>query len=384
MTIKMGYYNFSDNSVNIKDVTDPEFIKAYQAWMSKPEGRQRGMGFDYKGKTYSSGAVYKNPIGGDNWSDIRSVSFSDDDGGILDQGLSAISDVLNSDVGKLATNIAASYYGGPLGVGALNLAQGNSLEDSAKAAAISYAAQQASSASDPNAVGGVTGPDNIDVGGGFNPGAGATAAELEAARLALEAPTNISGYDAAMVDLANAPPAFDGSQITPEQITSDIASTQPTPTGDNIDAGGGWSPATGATEAELAQARAAMASTGWTMSQALNAVRAGLLVNAITGDPLGLGGGQPEQTAPKGFDIVPIPSDWKSPTYTNTPVQNVSFEDLFPGVSLQGTQWARLQNQQPNMSFNDIFAAGQQQTPMGMPVNIQDIVGSILGQSAKS
>jgi hypothetical protein len=29
---------------------------------------------------------------------------------------------------------------------------------------------------DPNAVGGVTGPDNIDVGGGFNPAAGATAA----------------------------------------------------------------------------------------------------------------------------------------------------------------------------------------------------------------
>jgi hypothetical protein len=210
-------------------------------------------------------------------------------------------------------------------------------------------------ATDPNAVGGVTGPDNIDVGGGWSPATGATAAELEAARLALE-PT---------------------SQVTADQITSNIA-------GDNIDAGGGWSPATGATEAELAQARAAMASTGWTFNQALNAVRAGLLVNAITGDPLGLGGGQPEQAAPKGFDIVPVPTDWKSPTYASTPVQNVSFEDLFPGVSLQGTQWAGLQNAQPNMSFNDIFASGLQSTPMGMPVNINDIVGNIIGQSAKS
>jgi hypothetical protein len=232
-------------------------------------------------------------------------------------------------------------------------------------------------ATDPNAVGGVTGPDNIDVGGGWSPATGATAAELEAARLALQAPPELSGYDAAMADLANAQPAFDGSQVTADQITSNIA-------GDNIDAGGGWSPATGATEAELAQARAAMASTGWTMGQALDAVRAGLLVNAITGDPLGLGGGQPEQAAPKGFDIVPVPTDWKSPTYASTPVQNVSFEDLFPGVSLQGTQWAGLQNAQPNMSFNDIFASGLQSTPMGMPVNINDIVGNIIGQSAKS
>lgn len=85
-----------------------------------------------------------------------------------------------------------------------------------------------------------------------------------------------------------------------------------------------------------------------------------------------------------GFPIIPVPTDWKPPEYTNTPVKNVSFEDLFPGVSLQGMQWAGLQNQQPNMTFNDIFASGQQQTPMGMPVNIQDIVGSILGQSAKS
>jgi hypothetical protein len=215
---------------------------------------------------------------------------------------------------------------------------------------------------DANAVGGVTGPDNIDVGGGWSPASGATAAELEAARVALEQPS------------VETPPP------TAEQITNNIA-------GDNIDAGGGWSPASDATPAELEKARAAMAANpSITFKQALDGIRTGLFINSITGDPLGLaettsgnvGGGS------AGFDIVPIPAEWKSPTYTSTPVQSVTFEDLFPGVSLQGTQWAGLQNAQPNMSFNDIFASGLQSTPMGTPVNINDIVGAIIGQSAKS
>jgi hypothetical protein len=205
---------------------------------------------------------------------------------------------------------------------------------------------------DPNAVGGVTGPDNIDVGGGYNPA------------------TNAAGGATATA----------GSQVTADQITSEIA-------GDNIDAGGGWSPASDATPAELEKARAAMAANpSITFKQALDGIRTGLFINSITGDPLGLaetpsgnvGGGS------AGFDIVPIPAEWKSPTYTSTPVQSVTFEDLFPGVSLQGTQWAGLQNAQPNMSFNDIFASGLQSTPIGTPVNINDIVGAIIGQSAKS
>jgi hypothetical protein len=128
----------------------------------------------------------------------------------------------------------------------------------------------------------------------------------------------------------------------------------------------------------------AAAAQGMTFKQGLDAVRAGLLVNALTGDPLGLsdvGAGGGQTFAQSGFEQVPIPTDWKSPEYTNTPVQNVSFEDLFPGVSLQGTQW---QNLPQSQTFNELFAAGQQQTPMGMPVNINQIVGSILGQNAKS
>lgn len=121
--------------------------------------------------------------------------------------------------------------------------------------------------------------------------------------------------------------------------------------------------------------------SGVTLKGALDTARAGLLVNALTGDPLGLsdtgGGGA---SAPTGFAQVPIPEDWTSPTYTYSPVQNVTFEDLFPGVSLQGTQW---QNMPQAQTFNEMFASGRQ-TPMGSPVDINQIVGSILGQSATS
>jgi hypothetical protein len=207
-------------------------------------------------------------------------------------------------------------------------------------------------------VGGVTGPDNIDVGGGFNPAAvvapavvptaqaitsdiatqqvAQQTAEQEAARIAAEN----AAYDQAMQDLAN-------NYVSPQFATS-------------------------------------AAAQGLTFKQGLDAVRSGLLVNAITGDPLGLndvGGSEGNNFATQGFSQVPIPEDWKSPTYTYSPVQNVTFEDLFPGVSLQGTQW---QNMPQAQTFNEMFASGQQQTPMGSPVDINQIVGSILGQSATS
>ena len=207
-------------------------------------------------------------------------------------------------------------------------------------------------------VGSVYGPDNIDIGGGFNPAAVAApavaptaqsitsdiatqqvaqqTAEQEAARIAAEN----AAYDQAMQDLAK-------NYVSPQFATS-------------------------------------AAAQGLTFKQGLDAVRAGLLINAVTGDPLGLsdvGGSEGNNFANQGFAQVPIPEDWKSPTYTYSPVQNVTFEDLFPGVSLQGTQW---QNMPQAQTFNEMFASGQQQTPMGSPVDINQIVGSILGQSATS
>lgn len=128
------------------------------------------------------------------------------------------------------------------------------------------------------------------------------------------------------------------------------------------------------------QFAASAAAKGLTLKEGLDMARAGLLVNAITGDPLGLSdvtGSGANTFAQSGFAQVPIPEDWKSPEYTYTPVQNVSFEDLFPEVSLQGTQW---QNMPQAQTFNQLFAAGRQ-TPMGSPVDLNQIVGSILGQS---
>jgi hypothetical protein len=110
-----------------------------------------------------------------------------------------------------------------------------------------------------------------------------------------------------------------------------------------------------------------------------------LLVNSITGDPLGLGdsGGGSGSTGPTGFAQVPIPAEWKSPTYA-APSAPIDLSSIFSNQNmLGGTQWQGLPSQR-NVSFNDIFAAGQQQTPMGTPVDINQIVSAILGQNATS
>jgi len=221
---------------------------------------------------------------------------------------------------------------------------------------------------DPNAVGGVTGPDNIDVGGGFNPAAPTAEAITQA--IATPAAEQIAAENAAMQmtaeQFAAEQAASEAARIAAEnaaydQAMQDLAKNYVSP-----------------------QFATSAAAQGLTFKQALDATRAGLLINAITGDPLGLndvGGSAGNNFAESGFAQVPIPEDWKSPTYTYSPVQNVTFEDLFPGVSLQGTQW---QNMPQAQTFNEMFASGQQQTPMGSPVDINQIVGSILGQSATS
>ena len=220
-------------------------------------------------------------------------------------------------------------------------------------------------------VGGVTGPDNIDVGGGFNP---AGAAPITVDTITQQISTPASEQIAAEQAAAQA----SAQQFAAEQAAAEEASRIA---------------AENAAYDEAMQALAkdyvspqfatSAAAQGLTFKQALDATRAGLLINAVTGDPLGLsdvGGSAGNNFAESGFAQVPIPEDWKSPTYTYSPVQNVTFEDLFPSVSLQGTQW---QNMPQAQTFNEMFASGQQ-TPMGSPVDINQIVGSILGQSATS
>lgn len=211
--------------------------------------------------------------------------------------------------------VVAQTYGGPAAVAALKYKQTGELSDALEAGAKSYIVQQIATnvmAPDPNAVGGVTGPDNIDV-------------------------------------------------------------------------GGGWNPAAGATPAELTAARAAMVSNGLSFKDALNYVRGGLLINSLTGDPLGLGGdtGGGGGGGFTGFEQVPIPSDWRSPTYAASSAP-IDLSSIFTDQNLlAGTQWQGLPQQQ-NVSFNDIFASGQQRTLMGNMVDINQIVSAILGQNTAS
>ena len=219
----------------------------------------------------------------------------------------------------------------------------------------------------PNAVGGVTGPDNIDVGGGFSPAAGATAAELEAARVALEQAPEVVAPELTAQQVLD--------QITAEQSAAMTA--QETQAMIDEEAANAAKEAA-ATPAQVAAAKAA----GMTVADYL---KAGLLVNALTGDPLGLGGSKGQQggAASTGFAQVPIPAEWKSPTYA-APSAPIDLSTIFSNQNmLGGTQWQGLPSQQ-NVSFNDIFAAGQQQTPMGSPVDLNQIVSSILGQAATS
>jgi hypothetical protein len=311
--------------------------------------------------------------------------------------------------------VVAQVYGGPAAVAALKYKQTGELSDALEAGAKAYIIQQVATnvmAPDPNAVGGVTGPDNIDVGGGWSPAAGATAAELAAARLALETgdvantaignPYQAAGFDTSPVDAS-----------TVKSSTS-LYETPPVNTGDEAgvlngdypellgEAGGNAFPlepsqegliplgdAAGATAAEIAAAKVEMAAKGLTFKDALNYVRAGLVINSLTGDPLGLsgdtgGGGGSAAAGSTGFAIVPVPAEWKSPTYA-APAAPIDINSLFTDMNLLGgTQWQGLPTQKPNLSFNDIFASGQQSTPMGTPVDINQIVSAILGQNTVS
>lgn len=230
---------------------------------------------------------------------------------------------------------------------------------------------------------------------GSEAAAGLTGVDAALADLAASTPAftgaevaGLTGVDAALADLAASTPAFTPEVLVPELVgvdaaMADLAASTPAFTPEIL------APELVGVDAALADLAASAppefiaptvaAGAGLTFKEGLDAVRAGLLVNALTGDPLGLGGdtGGGGATAPSGFAQVPIPEGWKSPEYTYTPVQNVTFEDLFPGVSLQGTQW---QNMPQAQTFNQLFAAGRQ-TPMGSPVDLNQIVGSILGQS---
>jgi hypothetical protein len=101
------------------------------------------------------------------------------------------------------------------------------------------------------------------------------------------------------------------------------------------------------------------------------------LVNTVTQTP-----------ARRGFDIVPVPTDWKSPVY-NQQFTPVDLTTIFDNLNrLQNTQWATprvyggaYQGTPVNISdiVNQIMSS--QLTPSTMPSQITNAVGGILGPS---
>jgi biotin operon repressor len=95
---------------------------------------------------------------------------------------------------------------------------------------------------------------------------------------------------------------------------------------------------------------------------------------------------QPTQRT--GFDIVPVPTDWKSPVYDQsfTPIDLNSILDNIN--RLQNTQWATPKTyggayMGTPVNISDIVnqIMGAELTPQSMPSNITNAVGGILGSS---
>ena len=92
--------------------------------------------------------------------------------------------------------------------------------------------------------------------------------------------------------------------------------------------------------------------------------------------------------ASKGFDIVPVPTDWKSPVYDQS-FTPIDLNTIFGNLQGMQTQWKPRPNitggaymgSPVNISdiVNNIMSA--ELTPQAMPANITNAVGGILGSS---
>lgn len=148
-------------------------------------------------------------------------------------------------------------------------------------------------------VGGTLGPDNIDVGGGWN---------------------HADATDYSMEVTASRP-----ETTYPEASYSNEGRNYP---GTATTTGSGGSPVNASTT-----------TTTPSLNDVLNVVKAGTLVAGLTGAASAAGG------SPSGFEIVPVPSDWKSPTYGQTGQwPALTPIDFGSRELLRGTQWEKYIN----------------------------------------
>lgn len=346
--------------------------------------------------------------------------------------------LLENPVLNIAANLAAAYFGGPGGVAALQLAQGKSVEDAAKAAALSYAGGQLvkylnAGVTDANLLQQAA---DADTAAGILPEYGTNAA-----------------YDAAMADLmANSPGAVEQMQnvvndvtgvnadiaggltpdygITYDQVMADLMAQSPGATEqlenivnsqvggtlgpDNIDVGGGWNPAnttdfsmdvtaprdvvtdsaatvtpdvqadysnegrnyptTGSTQGtggSPVNASTATTTTTPSLNDVLNIVKTGALVAGVTGAANDAG------DSSSGYEIVPVPSDWKTPTYGQTGQwPALTPIDFGSRELLRGTQWEKYLNPSQPMTLGNVISSIQ--TPTFSPIEQVRMYGNEL------
>lgn len=438
MPIKAGYYTFSDQSFNLNDVKDPGFIQAYNEWVSKP-GRARGASFSYNGVDYGSPAVtYRDALGtGDTRQTIRAVSFSDDDGlfglgGVVGQfgdvfkelgpvgvilgnaiapGLGTALGVITAidegaDPVDIAKNIAVGEIFNQSGIspdvaaatdskvlGDLvqdtikNITLGNDLETSIQNAVLSSGTKDLTSKDFEKDINDVLDlpslPTNEDAGlvgpvyTGPASGSLGSESDLPVTIEDIFQPPIDAGSFGATSDL---PPTLDEViQTLPPVDTGSLGQESDLP---EIPPSDAEMPPTQGLDTQLPPVPP-------TLDEVLQGVKDVAKVAALVNTADAVLNPPTQETVKKGFDIVPVPTDWKSPTYDQT-FTPIDLDTIFK--NLQGTQYqwkprpditgGAYMGSPVNISdiVNNIMSA--ELTPTTMPSQITNAVGGILGPTA--
>ena len=295
---------------------------------------------------------------------------------------------------NIAANVAAATFGGPLGAGALQLAQGKDLKDAAKAAALAYAGREltnsfggggdASSLAPSDTSGLLDGNLGASTSGYYDEITGAFINDplgpLQGPLTNATSGTNIgsmAGYDYDPVS---------GNWTTPSgEIVNTLVNENPLTNGGDIMRSAGALPPV----APVAEKAAATAAKGLGVSDAIRLAGIGA---ALAGGANALEGG-----GSGGFPIVPIPSDWTSPikptgTAEFTPLAPIDFGNK---EMLRGTQWEQLlspdygkapamptSTNPSNMTFNELtrILGGSTTSAPSQNLTINDVIAGIQSQ----
>jgi hypothetical protein len=286
---------------------------------------------------------------------------------------------------NIAANVAATAFGGPLGAGALQLAQGKDIGDAAKATLLAYAGKELTSGLGGGGDASLAPSDTGGLIGGsesvFDPTFGG------------ELPSVIGSGAESVFD-----PTFGGE--LPAVIGSGAESVFDPTFGGELSPviGGGaesvFDPTFGGTLSDVAPSAIPAASKfPLSVSDTIRLAGIGTALAGgakLAGDAISGSGG--------GYDIVPIPSDWTSPIKSTgvaefTPLAPIDFGNK---EMLRGTQWEQLLSPDygkapampnvptnpSNMSFDQLMGVlGNTRTSMPTQnVSINDVIAGIQSQ----